>query len=147
MWITSRAAPFWASWLVLVKYWSKFVASLVVFLIGVVPLFSPAPCAQAVILGGCCRPDCPMMAMSKAGKAHCTDGSHSGAANTCKVTLPPPMSPGIPGKSANSLSLGTRTEVIVDRQPRLTAANNSFAVLRRERTLDRLRSSLCILLI
>ena len=88
-----------------------------------------------------------MMVISKAGKAHCADGSHAGAANTCKVTLPLPMSPGIAGNSANSFSLDARSDILLDPQPRVTLSRNAVAVLRGERTLDRLRSSLCILLI
>ncbi len=86
-----------------------------------------------------------MMAMSKAGGVHRADGGHFGAANTCKVSLPSPMSPASPGKSPNSLSLDTRADVMVDPQPRVTLARNAHAVLRGERALERVRLSLCIL--
>jgi len=98
-------------------------------------------------LGACCRPDCPMMAMSNVGKAESADYDRAGAANRCQPTLQSPMALAVPKTSVKLPAMEGRSEIIADPQPRLTLVGNVHAVLRSEYAIQRPRSSLCIFLI
>lgn len=129
------------------RYLTKFVASVAVLCIGVIPLFASAPCPHAALLDGCCKPDCPTMAMPHAVKAGGSDRAQAGAPNRCKVSTPLPMSFVIQETIGKLASPEAQPSAVVDPQPRLTLSRHSRAPSRIEHTLQRPRSSLCIFLI
>jgi hypothetical protein len=145
--ITSWEASFWHDVPFGMKYLSKFVASLVVLLVGVLPLFASASCSHAAASGGCCAPDCPMMLVAKVGSLRGMSGAWPDEMDCCKVTLPSPISSFVREEQVTTRNVETRGMIVIDPKASLTFAGHSHLVLRPEHTPQHPRSSLCIFLI
>ncbi len=127
------------------SYITKFVASVVVFAIGAMPLLASIPYCQSTLSTGCCGPVCPMMT-----KAHVQKGKGTkeiAQAHRCKVCLTFDSPIAIQGKTAPSPKIDAQSHDFIDPQRGLVITRAAYAPPRGEQLLHPPRASLCIFLI
>jgi hypothetical protein len=127
------------------SYITKFVAGVVVFAVGAMPLLASIPCCQSALSTGCCGPVCPMITKTHVQKGKGT--KEIAEAHRCKVCLTFDSPIAIQGKTAPSPKIDARSHDFIDPQPGLVITRAAYAPPRGEQLLHPPRASLCIFLI
>ena len=128
------------------KYLSKVVASVVIFIIGAIPLLASIPYCDAALSAGCCGPACPMMAKTHIGKAKTTNVIKTAAPPCRKVCITPDTPVAMQGTTKRSPNLEVRGHVFMDARPQIVITMATNATLSGKQ-YHRPRASLCIFLI
>lgn len=129
------------------KYFSKIVASVVLFAIGAMPLLASIPGCHPSPSTGCCAPSCPMMMKLPAGKAKATNVIVTAASACGKVCVTPDTPVAVQGTTKKTPNPDTRRNDCIDLHPRFAITRAANATSRREHTVHPPRASLCIFLI
>lgn len=129
------------------KYFSKVVASVVLFAIGAIPLLASIPDCHPSPSTGCCAPSCPMMAKSHAGKAKATNVVATAVPTCGKVCVTPDTPVAVQGTTNKSPNPEARRNGFNDPQPRLAITRAANAISSSEHIVHPPRASLCIFLI
>ncbi len=129
------------------SYITKFVASVVVFAIGAMPLLASTPYCDAALSAGCCGPACPMMAKSHVGKAKTTNVIETAALPCRKVCVTPDTPVAIQGTTKKSPNPKARRNDFIDPQRRLAITRAPNATTSGDHIVHPPRASLCIFLI
>ncbi len=129
------------------SYITKFVASVVVFAIGAMPLLASIPYCDAALSAGCCGPTCPMMAKAHMGKAQTTNVIETAAPPCRKVCVTHDTPVAIQGTTKKSPNPEARRNDIINPQPWLANTRAPNVTTSGDHIVHPPRASLCIFLI